>query len=413
MHDHMLEVMNFLNEVVVNYPNAISLSSGRPYDKFFNIESVDRYVSEYISWRGGSIESDIDKLKKDIAQYGKTKGIINDAIAQMLVNDEYVDVAPDNILVTNGCQEAMALCLDTLFERERDVIAVVDPTYIGMTGIAKIKGIEIVAIGYDKKGPLIDQIVTESHQLERAGKKLKGIYVIPDFNNPIGDTMSLSVREDLLRCCADNDILIFEDNPYGMFRYDGDKMPSLLAMDTRGLVYYFGSFSKTLFPSVRIGFVANKDGRFIDELTKTKSMTSVNTSQLMQAYVGGVLAEQNFSLQRSVDPSVAFYRENRDVMLASLAEHLGPGSGVNDKFSWNSPEGGFFLTIQLPFEFAENEVSVCAENYGVVCMPISFFSINRPESVMKKARLAFSSVAPDEIREGVARFCTFCKDTIG
>lgn len=404
--DPNLEVMNFLNEVSIDYPDAISFSSGRPHPTQLKVEDIDPYINTYVDWCASSENKDPGQIKKYLSQYGRTKGIINEIIAKQLCNDEDIIIEPENILVTNGCQEAMAICLDGLFNKASDVLVVLDPTYIGITGAAKIKGIELVTVNSDDKGPIVASITGLKERLEKVGKTLKAIYVIPDFNNPLGNSFTLERRKSLVEFCGAHGIFILEDNPYGMYRYEGEKLPSLISLDRNGIVFYLGSYSKTIFPGVRIGFIAAGKKTYIDELTKVKSMTSVNTSQLMQAFVGGLLVQQNFSLKKYVNPSVHFYRTNRNAMLQSLEVHF--SSQCDEKrFTWNKPEGGFFLTLDLPFVFGRDEVYRCAQEYGVICMPLSFFAINKCDEFEKRVRLAFSDVTVKDIESGIERLAEF------
>jgi (S)-3,5-dihydroxyphenylglycine transaminase len=231
--------------------------------------------------------------------------------------------------------------------------------------------------------------------------------------------MPLATRRALLDLVHREGVLLFEDNPYGMFAYDGEPLPTLKSLDEHGDVVYLGSFSKTLYPGLRIGYlVADQEVRgapgadkgpstLAFELSKVKSLTTVTTPPLLQAIVGGLLLENGGSLQSLMAAKLPFYRENRDRMLACLAERFGAGSGVG----WNRPEGGFFLTLSLPFDFTEERLTVCARDYGVIVCPMSFFSILGARGGRnREIRLSFSYVPPDQIAEGIARLARFVRD---
>jgi (S)-3,5-dihydroxyphenylglycine transaminase len=201
---------------------------------------------------------------------------------------------------------------------------------------------------------------------------------------------------------------LIEDNPYGMFNYGKEKLPTLKALDKEATVIYIGSFSKTIFPGLRLGYlVADQQvehGRDVlaKELSKVKSLITVNTSTLLQAMVGGILLQNNLSLQDFVRPKVAALRRNRDVMLECLAKQFRDCSGG---VQWNSPDGGFFLTMKLPFPFGPEELEECARDYGVIVCPMQFFSLGQGREC--QIRLAFSYVDEEQIHEGIGRLARF------
>src|SRR5262249_46841739 len=141
------------------------------------------------------------------------------------------------------------------------------------------------------------------------------------------------------------------------------------------------------------------------ELSKVKSFTTVTTSALLQAIVGGILLEANYSLQEYVKAKVAFYRSNRDLMLACLEQHFHDDPLLADRVSWNRPGGGFFLTVHLPFAFTKERMRTCAERYGVICCPMTFFSLL--DKCEDQVRLSFSSVSHEQIERGITQFWRF------
>jgi (S)-3,5-dihydroxyphenylglycine transaminase len=227
--------------------------------------------------------------------------------------------------------------------------------------------------------------------------------------------MPLEARRALLALAHEHGMLVWEDNPYGMFSYDGPPLPTLKALDEHGVVVYMGSFSKTLYPGLRLGYlvadqpVALASGRRVPlaaELSKIKSLTTVNTSPIVQAIAGGILLETGGSLRPVVEAKLPFYRANRDRMLAALEETLGSLEGVR----WNRPEGGFFLTLTLPFDFTDDDLTVCARDYGVIVCPMRFFALTPGRE--RQVRLSFSYVTEEQIAEGIARLARFVRDRI-
>ena len=260
-----------------------------------------------------------------------------------------------------------------------------------------------------------EAVLAGIEEARRLGRRPRALYDIPDFNNPLGTRMPMEARLALLELARRHELFIWEDNPYGMFSYDGPPLPTLKALDEHKVVIYMGTFSKTLYPGLRLGFlVANQQvvlptGKRVPltaELSKIKSLTTVTTSPVVQAIAGGLLIEAGGSLGPLMEQRLPFYRDNRDRMLACLEENLGGTEGVR----WNRPEGGFFLTLDLPFEFTGECLIACARDYGVVVCPMSFFSLTPGRE--RQVRLAFSYVTGEQIAEGIARFARFVRDRI-
>jgi len=408
--DPLLEVMNFLNEVVLRYPEAVSFAPGRPAEIHFDVAASLTKVERFVTHRAAATGSSAAAVYADLGQYNRTNGIINDLLARHLEVDLGIHAAPDAIVVTSGCQEGMAILLAGLFDPARDVLLVSDPTYIGITGLARILGVPVVAVPSGPQGLEASAVAAAFATVEQSGRRVRAIYDIPDFNNPMGTRLPLAARHALLELAHQRQALVFEDDPYGMFAYDGEPLPRLKALDGNGVVIYMGSFSKTIFPGLRLGYlvadqkVALAGGRrtlLAEELSKVKSLTTVNTPPLLQAVAGGILLDHQGSLASPMRERLPFYRRNRDVMLERLAAEL---SGVA---TWNRPQGGFFLAVDLPFAFDEDCLEVCARDYGVICCPMTFFSL-RPGRE-RQIRLSFSYVTPGQIEEGIARLARFVR----
>jgi (S)-3,5-dihydroxyphenylglycine transaminase len=406
LSEPILSVMNFLNEVKINYPDAISFSAGRPAEEFFFVRERIAGLDRFLDGRQGG--------EGLFGQYGRTNGLICDQLAAHLERDENIHAKPDDIVVTTGCQEAMALVLIALLRGQRDVLLTADPTYIGITGLARLLGIALAPVSCGENGIDLEQLDSEVRRLRAAGKQPRAVYVIPDFNNPLGYHMPLEQRERLLALADELDIWILEDNPYGMFNYDGDRLPTLKALDRNGRVIYLGTFSKTLFPSLRVGFLVSGEDAALSEggrerlseaFSKIKSLTTVNTSAISQGIVGGVLEASGGTLRDLVRPAVEHYRVNRDTMLQALESAF---AGVDRAaVSWNRPAGGFFLTLFLPFAFDDATLRACADEAGVIVVPMSYFSLC--EGREYQVRLSFCSNTPEEIEIGIARLAAFIK----
>jgi len=413
--DPLLDVMNFLNEVVLRHPGAISFAPGRPSERHFDVERGLGRAALWVDSRAGASGESPRAVWNSLGQYGSTNGIITDLIARQLAVDEGIDAAPESIVVTTGCQEGMAILLLGLIDPSADALLVSDPTYIGIPGLARLLGITVVPVPTGERGLEPAAVLRGIEDSRRMGRRPRALYDIPDFNNPLGTRMPVEVRRVLLGLAREHEMLIWEDNPYGMFSYDGPPLPTMKALDEQGVVVYMGSFSKTLFPGLRLGFLvadqrvllpSGKRVPLAAELSKVKSLTTVNTSPLTQAISGGLLIEAGGSLRPLMAEKLPIYRANRDRMLDSLEENLGGVEGVR----WNRPEGGFFLTLDLPFELTDERLLVCVQDYGVVVCPMRFFALTPGRE--RQVRLAFSYVTEEQIAEGVARFARFVRDQV-
>jgi (S)-3,5-dihydroxyphenylglycine transaminase len=398
-------VMNFLNEVADEFPSAISLAAGRPTDQFFQRLNPAALLDAFIRYEHHAASNqDPLEIRPRLLQYGRTAGIITELVAQQLRADEGVAASSDRMVITSGCQEALALCLAALCPDPADVVLVCNPTYVGGTGAAHASRVDVFPIP-NTSSSLIEGIEQSIRELEGGGRRARAVYLIPNFDNPTGRVLDESERREILAVCARRRIIVLEDNPYGMFRYDGQAVPPMAALDGAGCVIYLSTFSKTLSPAMRIGAATLPETLFGDksasralwnDLVQRKSFLTVNTSQIVQAIVGGFLLEQNGSLQEWIQPVSAWYRNNRDAMLSQLEEVFAP---MSDSILWNRPSGGFFLFLDIPFQFDAKAVLDCATNYGVIVMPMSFFALDSSQD--QRIRLSFSAVNPQQIRLGV------------
>jgi (S)-3,5-dihydroxyphenylglycine transaminase len=409
LSEPLLGVMNFLNEVILDNPNAISFAPGRPSGDLLDVETHVLGIQDYVlrEAQGGMLSA--VEVWQSLGQYSKTNGSINAAIASQLRKDEGIHVSPESIMVTVGAQEAMAVVLVGLLEPARDILLVSEPTYVGITGLARILGIRLWPVPLGAEGLTPSAV---SHAIAAATKigRVRALYDIPNFNNPLGVSLSLEYRSELLKVCGDHGVLYLEDNAYGMFAYDGNRLPALKSIDAQRTVLYIQSYSKILFPSLRVGcLVADQkvgDKTLAQELSKVKSLITVNSSGISQAIVAHAIQSNGGSLDAFVAPKRTYYKRNRDKLLDCLEREFGSNGCV----CWNQPRGGFFLALKLPFTFGRMELETCASDYGVIVCPMSFFSLTG--NFNNQVRLSFSSVNEDEIVEGVRRFSQFCHERI-
>jgi (S)-3,5-dihydroxyphenylglycine transaminase len=410
LEEPALESMNFLNEIAIRYPAAISFASGRPYEEFFDVGLIHRYLDSYCRYLKDERGFSDEQVRITLFQYGRTKGIVAELIARQLSVDEGIQADPESIVVTVGCQEAMFLVLRALRRDERDVVFAVSPTYVGFTGAARLADLPVWPVRSGRSGIDLDDLTAQACRARVQGLRPRACYVMPDFANPSGVSLSLELRQRLLDRAAAEKLLLLEDNPYGMFA-DGEPTPTLKALDTTRQVVYLGSFAKTGFPGARVGYlvadqrVAGRQGEvglLADHLSKIKSMLTVNTSPVAQAVVGGKLLDNDCCLARANRRETAAYLRNRRQVLDGLARRFPAAGGPAPGVSWTSPGGGFFVVVTVPFAADDRLLEYSAREHGVLWTPMSHFYAQ--DGGLFQLRLAYSQLTSEQIEAGLDRF---------
>jgi (S)-3,5-dihydroxyphenylglycine transaminase len=396
--------MNFLNEIANRYPDAISLAAGRPYEGFYRTADVTRFLETYLEHLRQRGLSE-DQVRRALMQYGRTNGQIHDLIAQTLAADEDIHVPPEAIAVTAGCQEAMIIAIRGLCAEPSDVLLATSPCYVGITGAARVLGVEVIGVPEDGDGLDPRTVVAVARSARAAGRAPRALYVAPNFSNPSGVCLSTPIRRRLVEVAGSEDLVLLEDDPYGLFGLDDEPRPTCKSLDTDQRVIYLGSFAKSCFPGARVGYlvadqtVVDATGRrtlLAEELSAVKSMLTVNTSAVAQAVIGGMLIESGCNLRAANKAKTDFYRANLRSLLDSLARHFPSGD-----VTWNTPGGGFFAVLNLPIPAGVDLLEISARQFGVLWTPMSFFY---PDGGGESAiRLSCSALPPPEIDEGVRR----------
>ncbi|TXS41869.1 aminotransferase class I/II-fold pyridoxal phosphate-dependent enzyme [Streptomyces sp. or43] len=410
----VLDTMNFLNEVTHRYPDAVSFAPGRPYDGFFDTEDVFRYLRGYLDHLAAEGASP-EQVRSAIFQYGPTAGQIRELVADSLRKDEGIDVPPASVVVTVGCQEAMFLAVRALISGPDDVLLVSSPCYVGITGAARLLDVEVGTVEEGEKG--FDCAVLETAILaERArGRRPRAFYVIPDHSNPSGTSMTLPARLELLDLAERHDILILEDSPYRMVS-PGEQLPTLKSLDRGHRVVHLGSYSKTLFPGTRVGFVvadqtvvddAGHTGLLADELARIKSMLTVNTSPVSQAVTAGMLLSVDGRTSELNTRTAAYYGDAMRATLRELDRRFPEDERGALGIDWNEPAGGFFLAVNVPFRADNAALERCAEEFGVIWTPMSYFYPHGGGET--SLRLSVSYLSHEEIVDGVDRLARFVR----
>ncbi|MGP9023153.1 aminotransferase-like domain-containing protein [Streptomyces sp. BR1] len=403
--DPALLSMTFLNEVAGRYPDAISFAPGRPTEETFDLADLHRYLDTYARHLAEHKGYDEVRVRRELFQYGRTKGVVHELIARQLEVDEGITVDPEAVVVTVGAQEALWLVLRALKAAERDVVLAVTPTYVGLTGAARLLDLPVRPVPESPHGVRPEDLIERIRAVRAAGERPRALYLVPDFSNPSGHSLDLATRHRLLEIAAEEDILLLEDNPYGYFRAaEGERPPTLKSLDTEQRVVYLGSLAKTCFPGARVGFavadqkIAGTDGGLLaDELSRAKSMVTVNTSPVSQALVGGMLLEHGGSLLRANERPIAVYRRNLDCLLKGLDRRLSEVPGV----SWNTPAGGFFVVVTVPFPVTDALLEDAAVRHGVLFTPMRHFGDDARSA--RQLRLSCSYLTTDQIETGLDR----------
>ncbi|MDJ1134778.1 PLP-dependent aminotransferase family protein [Streptomyces iconiensis] len=416
--DPALRSMNFLNEIMGRFPDAVSFAPGAPHPRFFADLDVPRHLDSFLDHLVRTRGLSRDEAQLELYQYGPTAGLINDLVADMLRTDMGIATTPEAVVITVGCQEAMFITLRALRATAEDVLLVTEPGYAGIVGAARLADMEICPVPESPDGWDVAELRAACRALRAAGKTPRAAYCVPDFANPSGAAMDLTARAALLEAADEEDLLILEDSVYG-FTASPEKAPApLKAMDRSGRVIHMGTFTKVCLPGVRVGYVVadqlvhgapgGGSSLLAAELTAIKSMVTVNTPAISQAVIGGLLVESGGSLAERSAALSAFYSGNRRRLLEALEQHFPASARAEHGVRWLAPAGGFFVVLTVPFPVDDTLLEVSARKYGVLWTPMNHFFAGA-EGGTHQMRLSFSYLDPDRIDEGVARLADFVR----
>lgn len=375
-------------------PEIISFAGGLPAPEVFPVEQF-REACNYV----------MDHFGPQSLQYSTTEGYrpLREMIARHISRFSS-EVGADNILITSGSQQALDF-VGRLFVNRGDYIVVESPTYLGALQAWNAYGAQYIPVRADEHGMIVDELEAAL----RVGPKF--IYVLPNFQNPSGSTLSLERRKQLVKIADKYGVPIIEDDPYGQLRYEGEHIPSIVALDSEyrgpngghysGNVIYLSTFSKLLAPGLRLGWVI-APVEVIQKLVMSKQAADLHTSSFNQ-YVAHEVAKGGF-LDEHVKTIRATYKERRDVMIEMMEEMFPAG------VTWRKPKGGMFLWSILPEGMDSAEVLKRAVEKKVAFVPGEAF---HPTGGGKNTlRLNFSYSSPETIREGISRLGITLKELI-
>ncbi len=379
-------------------PGMISFAGGLPAPEVFPIQRFEEACHKVLSQHAASA-----------LQYGSTEGY--EPLRELIANNmaRYgIKARLENVLITSGSQQALDL-IGKLFINRGDRVLVEAPTYLGALQAFNVYGAEYMSVPVDHDG-LRTELVERNL---RSGPKF--MYILPNFQNPAGTTLSEGRRHELVLLADKYGIPIVEDDPYGQLRYEGEHLPSLVVLDRENLrrdngysignVIYLSTFSKTLAPGLRLGWIVAPP-EVVSKLAQLKQGADLHTSTFTQ-FVAYEVARDGF-LDKHVKLIRQVYRERRDVMLASLREFFPPA------VTWTHPHGGLFLWVTLPEGLDMQAIFQSALEQNVAFVPgDSFYARDiwgkNGREGARHMRLNFSNATPEQMREGIRRLSVAVK----
>jgi len=355
-------------------PGIISMAGGLPSPASFPLSAFTQACNTVMERDGAAA-----------LQYSTTEGF--PALRQAIADFLPWDVNPEQILITTGSQQALDL-IGKIFLDKDSRILVEKPTYLG--ALQAFTPVEPVAVGVDSddEGMLIDDFATK---VGTGADKARVAYVLPNFQNPTGRTMSEARRQALVEKAKELDIPLIEDNPYGDLWYEGEPPLPLAARNPEGVIY-MGSFSKVLAPGLRVGFIVAPKSVY-GKLTQAKQAADLHSPSFNQRVVAEVMKDD---FLRSHIPTIrAMYKVQRDVMLVALQREM---EGLD--VTWTRPVGGMFLWVRLPKGMDAQVLLAEAVERGMAFVPGAPFYADDAE--INTLRLSYVTVSPEQINQGIA-----------
>ncbi len=365
---------------VASRPEVVSLAGGMPNLTALPMDAVGEVLARLVAERGTVA-----------LQYGSGQGdpVLREQICQVM-SLEGIAAHPDDVVVTTGSQQALDL-VTRIFVDPGDVVICEAPSYVGALGTFRSYQAQVVHVAMDDEGIIPEHLSNALATCQASGRRVKFLYTIPNFQNPAGVSLSLQRREQVLEICRREDLLVLEDNPYGLLGFDADPMPALRARDADHVIY-LGSFSKTFAPGFRVGWaVAPHAVR--EKLVLASEATQLCPASFSQLAVSTYLATQPW--QEQIKTFRELYRERRDAMLDALADLMPDGS------RWTIPAGGFYVWVTLPEGVDTKAMLPRAVTARVAYVPGTAFYAD--ELGAWSMRLSYCYPTPERIREGVRR----------
>lgn len=358
-------------------PSFIPFAAGNPASEAFPVEAINAITAEIL--QNGPI---------DALQYSISEGYIplRENIKKVILSKEEIVKENDEVIITSGAQQGIELTCK-VFCNEGDTIICENPSFIGSLNSFRSYGIRLVGVEMEEDGMDLAQLETAL----KANPDTKLLYVIPNFQNPTGKTMSLAKRQAILALAKQYDVIILEDNPYGDLRFAGEHVPSIKSMDQEGRVVYCGSFSKILAPGLRVGYVV-ADKQIQAKITIGKQCSDVHTAIFNQMICNKFLA--NYDFEAHLTNLRGIYRRKCSLMLDTLVAELNPA------ITYTRPEGGLFIWGTLPDGVDMQGFCMAGVERKVAVVPGVAF-LPEEGGASQSFRLNFSTPSDENIVKGV------------
>ncbi|MEU4178509.1 PLP-dependent aminotransferase family protein [Streptomyces sp. NPDC026589] len=359
--------------------DVVSLAGGMPSPEALPAEALRAVLQEVLATEGPSV-----------LQYGSAQGdpVLREQICEVMAA-EGVTASPDEVLVTVGSQQALDL-VTRVFVNPGDSVVTEGPTYVTALSTFAAHQARIVEVAMDRDGVIPQALADTFALLAGEGRPAKFYYTVPTFQNPTGRVLGADRRKEVLDICRRAGVLVVEDNPYGLLHF-GEQPHRALCADAPEGVVYLGSFSKTLAPGLRVGWV-RAPRTVTGKLVLAAESAMLSASGLTQRAVSRFLSTTSWQGHLGVARSL--YRDRRDAMLAELA------ATMPDGVSWTVPDGGFFVWLTLPGELDTRAMMARAIGGGVAYVPGTGFHTRGGE---RNLRLSYSYPSVSQVREGVRR----------
>lgn len=368
-------------------PEIISFAGGLPAPELFPVEEIAKVTTDLLAKEG-----------RQLLQYATTEGrpSLRAKIAKRMADKYHTVVDKDDILITTGSQQCLDFC-GKLFINPGDVVLCESPSYLGALNAFNAYQPKFVEVPTDNGGLIPEEL----DKILATTPNCKFIYVIPDFQNPTGRTWSLERRKAFMEVVNKYDLAVVEDNPYGELRYEGEILPSLKSLDTKGLVMFLGTFSKIFTPGLRLGWVAAEHS-LLEKFVQIKQSADLHTSNFDQGVVDAYI--DNYDLDAHVKEIVALYKHRRDVILKAMEENFPAGC------EWTHPEGGLFLWLTVPEGVSALKVfNKCIEAKVAGVIGDAFYPNGKTDRSM---RINFSNMPDERIVEGINRMAKAIREAM-
>jgi len=366
---------------VTEMPDVISFAGGLPAPELFPVEQFARACQEVLSEDGPAA-----------MQYSVTEGYLplRRWVAANLFETIHLRCDADDVLIISGSQQGLDLIGKVLID-PGDYVVLENPAYLGAIQAFDAYQARYLNVATDDDGIRTDDL---ARVLGQAPQRPKLLYLVPNFQNPSGITLSLSRRQEVIAICDRFGVPIFEDDPYGRLRYSGEHLPSLAALAEGRNCIYMSTVSKTIAPGMRVAWLVMQDRGLYERVVPAKQAADLHTSSFTQRAVYAY-ARRPGVLDAHVKQMLPVYARRRDVMLKALADLMPDGC------TWTHPDGGLFLWARMPERVDTQELLSMATTSKVAFVPGAPFWVNR--DVRNTMRLNFSNATEDMIVEGVRR----------